>query len=254
MKIKKLTQGAISKTLELCSNNQDWYKGYLYGNYPRIQGDYDFISKNVTPHESILDIGAIPPLLVEMLRQSGFRNCEVADPYPDAFLQYFTTFGIKNHKTNILNGQQEGINNKYDLVCMNEVVEHISGNLLIAIKTAVDCVRPGGKLLVTTPNLRSVCGLYALLFRSSGLASKPGALVREQYERATAQYGYYGHLREYTKNEIVHLFESFNLKIYKVEYQANYLDFGKNTKVINFIENLFPKWRLFSKYLFIKNT
>ena len=254
MKIKKLTQNAISKTLELCSSNHDWYKDYLYGNCPRIQGDFDFISKNVKPHESVLDIGAIPPLLVEMLRQSGFRNCEVADPYPDAFLQYFTTFGIKSHKTDILNGCQEGISDKFDLVCMNEVVEHISGNLLIAIKTAVDCVRPGGKLLVTTPNLRSVWGFYALLFRSSGLASKPGALVREQYERATAQYGYYGHLREFTNNEIVHLFESFDLKIYKVEYQANYIGFGKNTKVINLIESLFPKWRLFAKYLFIKNT
>jgi SAM-dependent methyltransferase len=254
MKVNPLTQNAASSILESCTCNVDWYKGYIYGNSPRIEGDFNFIKGNVLPSEKILDIGAIPPLLVEMLRQDGFINCSIADPNPDAFSDYFQKHGVGYQKIDLINQSFKEFENKFDLVCLNEVVEHISGNLLSAIQNAVDCVRPGGKILITTPNLRSIWGLYALVFRSSGLASKPGALVREQYERASAKYGYYGHLREFTKNEIIHLLESFNLKLYKVELQSNYLNFGKHTKQINFLESLFPKWRLFAKYLFIKNT
>jgi predicted SAM-dependent methyltransferase len=135
---------------------------------------------------------------------------------------------------------------------MNEVVEHLAGNLLDAIQNAVDCVRPGGYLMVTTPNLRSIWGLYALIRKHSGLASKPGESVRAQYDRASAQFGYYGHVREYTKREVVALFRSFGLTLHAYEFQGRYQPLGKISGLLGLLEKIFPEWRLFGKYIFKK--
>lgn len=247
-------EDAISQLHRLCSINRDWYYQYMAVNLPRIQGDADFIAKYISCNSSVLDIGAVPPLLIELLRRRGFRKCSIADPHPEPFTEYFAEMLFSAHKIDIIKSTPDALREEFDLVCLNEVVEHLSGNLLVAIKNAADCVRSGGYLLVTTPNLRSIWGLYSLLFRSSGLASKPGASIREQYERASAQFGYFGHLREYTEFEIIALFESFNFSFYASEFQSNYIDFGKPTKYINFAERFLPKWRLFGKYLFKKNT
>lgn len=243
---------AISTLGKMCSNNIDWYNGYMTGNAPRIVADAHFISRQISKSKKILDIGAIPPLFTELLRRNGFQFCSVADPNPEPFAEYFRTTGVKSYKIDLLKGVPDEFISRYDVVCLNEVIEHLGGNLLLAIQSAKDCIKPGGYLMITTPNLRSVCGLVALVFKSSGLASKPNDNVRAQYDRASAQFGYYGHIREYTKREVVDLFTSFGFKLHAYEFQANYIHFGRFTKFTTALERMLPEWRLFGKYLFQK--
>jgi SAM-dependent methyltransferase len=243
---------AINTIIKMCSNNIDWYNDYMIGNASRIFADAHFISRQIPKSNNILDIGAIPPLFTELLRRGGFQLCSVADPNPEPFADYFRITGVKSYKIDLLKGVPDEFISRYDVVCLNEVIEHLGGNLLLAIQNAKSCIKPGGYLMITSPNLRSICGLIALVIKSSGLASKPNDNVRAQYDRASAQFGYYGHIREYTKREVIELFTSFGFKLYAYEFQANYIYFGRFTKFATALERMFPEWRLFGKYLFQK--
>lgn len=244
----------ISKTiLAGCTSNNEWYSSYMRSNDPRIIADAKFVARHVPKVSTILDIGGVPPLFLGYLLSYGFESCALADPNPEPFIQYLDDSKISYSKEDLLNNLPVELKNKFDLVCLNEVVEHIGGNLLSAISNAIGCVKPGGMIMVTTPNLRSVWGLYSLLVKKSGLAAKPNDTVRAQYDRESAAYGYFGHIREYTQKEIVDLLESFGLKLLHCEFQKDYRYHGKATTIINLIESVFPSWRLFGKYLFVKD-
>jgi len=48
----------------------------------------------------------------------------------------------------------EDVSGKYDLVCMFEIIEHVSPPLALAIlKKCYEVLNPGGVLMVTTPNI-----------------------------------------------------------------------------------------------------
>ncbi|MCT7590795.1 class I SAM-dependent methyltransferase [Aliarcobacter butzleri] len=258
-----MKEKSINIVISKCKENIKWYQSYMNSNEKRIMADAEFISENIEKDSLILDIGGVPPLLMEYLYVNGYKNLYVADPNPEPFIEYFTYRNIKYYKTNVIDDVSEELLNSFDVVCLNEVVEHIAGNLLKAIGNAIKCLKVGGILIVTTPNIRSIWGIVALLKYESGLATKiipsKHSVVREQYERASSEYGYFGHIREYTPKEVIDLFESFGLKFYKKKFQCNYIHKSSKKissklliKLINLLEFIFPSWRLFGKYMFKK--
>lgn len=243
----------ILESLEAgCETHGDMYRDYLRCNSPRIVADANFVAKHVPTSAAVLDIGAIPPLLVALLHRLGYANCTVADPFPDNYRRFFDDAGIRALKGDLLNQALAGQESAFDLVCLNEVVEHLAGNLLPAVGNALACVKPGGLLMVTTPNQRSFSGFASLLFHHSGLASKPFDGVRAQFDRSSSAYGYFGHVREYTKTEVIALFASFGCDLVACEMQPNYLHKKGVMGYARRLEQLFPRWALFGKYLFRK--
>jgi hypothetical protein len=91
------------------------------------------------------------------------------------------------------------------------------------------------------------------LINNSGLASKRYETVRQQYERSSNDMASYGHVREYTRKEIVDLFESFGMKeqssIMKTSYNVN----SKSDKFIYFTEKILPAWRSNQQIIFKKS-
>lgn len=245
-------RGAVDALCDSCSANTDWYRGYMLFNLPRISCDAQFIAESVAPNSRILDIGGVPPLCTEFLRINGFTRLTVADPHPEPFARYFDRMGISYHKTDLLKSIPGDLVGKFDVVCLNEVIEHLAGNLMVAIQNALLCVASGGRLFITTPNLRSFSGLVSLIVHRSGLASKPLDGVRAQYDRVSAEFGYYGHVREYTADEIVDLLGTFGCVLERKEFQPNYIVSTRAMAFARRLECVFPKWALFGKYMFAK--
>lgn len=237
-----------------CFEGDDsWYRGYCKYNVSRILADAKFVSTLLRPGDRLLDVGAVPPLMVSMLTVLGHQQLCIADPLPNSFQGFCDPWDVRHHQVDLLNSKPGVLDSTFDFVCLNEVIEHLSGNLVTAVETVVSCVRPGGRLLVTTPNLRSLSGILALVWNGSGLASKPHESVRAQYERASAQWGYFGHLREFTSKETIEFIESFGFRFIEKSMQENYLERGKLYKCVSRLERLSPPLRLFGKYLFEKN-
>ena len=132
-----------------------------------INSSNDFISKIFSKNSNVLDIGALPPLLIAILHSYGFTNLSVLDPNVDVFKRYFEFKNIPYYKADLFSCVDSYLLSKFDLVCLNEVIEHLAGNLLSALEIAFSYIRPGGYCFITTPNLRSISGFIALIFYNS---------------------------------------------------------------------------------------
>jgi 2-polyprenyl-3-methyl-5-hydroxy-6-metoxy-1,4-benzoquinol methylase len=246
----------ISKLLESVNDKNDVYRSYCNSSYERVLNDFYFIKKNLKKTDSFLEIGGTPPLLILMLLESGYTNISILDPFVDRFETFLSINKIKTIKYKI-SDQELNLSERYDFINFTEVIEHVNFNHVKMILQIKSLLNNNGFLHVTTPNLRSLWGIYALVFQSSGLASKPIDNVYNQFVRESSDYGYYGHLREYTKKEVVDLFEACGFKLSAHEGAPNSMSFNRtNSKLINTLigtlETNFPRLSVFYRYLFCK--
>jgi SAM-dependent methyltransferase len=81
---------------------------------------------------SVLDYGCGPGLLLQFLRERGFRECEGYDAYARGF------------------ADPAVLSREYDAVVCQDVIEHVEDPQHL-LKTLARCVRPGGMLCLGTP-------------------------------------------------------------------------------------------------------
>lgn len=242
----------VQELADYASANSNSFFEYMRWNYSRIYDDAVFISKHVPRRSSVLDLGAVPPLLLGLLSESGYESLEAADPNASVFSDFFNEKGIKFSEMDIVRSPENRLGKKFDCVIMAEVIEHLSGNLVSSLEGVSDRLSSSGYLYLTTPNLRSVSGIIGLFYFQSGLATKPAESVRDQFDREGSDCGYFGHVREYTSFEIIQLVESVGFKLIQREMKPIYSRQRKWQKAAGFFEELIPSWRSFGKYLFQK--
>jgi 2-polyprenyl-3-methyl-5-hydroxy-6-metoxy-1,4-benzoquinol methylase len=102
---------------------------------------------------AVLDYGAGTGLLVELLRQRGFKAEGVE--FSDAAREHC----LRTRGISLLAPTEPLPKSTYSLVTMIEVIEHLT-DLWRVLTDLRQCLVPGGRLLVTTPNAR---GFRALL-------------------------------------------------------------------------------------------
>ncbi|MFN8611169.1 MAG: class I SAM-dependent methyltransferase [Vulcanimicrobiota bacterium] len=78
----------------------------------------------------------------------------------------------------------------YDLIIFSEVIEHLQGNPRLALRHLLRVLRPGGRLLLTTPNLVRLLNRVKM------------ALGRPPVPEVGPPEWWGGHMREYTYGEI----------------------------------------------------
>lgn len=242
--------GKIINELLKDYNDKDSTEQYIYGNMARISYDTRVVMKYANNSSNILEIGGFPPIFSAILNSYNFAKITVLDPQAELFREYFSNKRINYKNYDILDSPLKGDREAYDVVCICEVLEHLSGNILEAIRNIVSYLKPGGLLYLTTPNLHSLSGLVSLLFFNSGLASKPYETICDQY-LLKEEKGYYGHIKEFTSREVIDLLELVGMKHIKSYYQADYR-LKPLSQIIGKLEILTPKFRLFGKYVFQK--
>lgn len=242
---------AIIKDLaQSAGANAAGHKRYLERTRWRVVADYRFLLNHLEGVSSVLDVGAVPPMLAALLR-NHVEDVTIADPGAAAFAGFLERSDIQWREQDLLDDSAPPFDRQFGLVCFCEVIEHLTGNLPRALSRVVDAVAPGGMLYVTTVNLRSITGFYALLRHHSSLPSKMTNSVRDQYDRLE-QSGYYGHVREYTAREVRVLFQSFGLEHVASRYQTHPRAETLERRALRFFERMFPSMRLFGKHLFRK--
>lgn len=236
--------------LKSAKENISFYKNYLTGpNYFRVHSDYKFLQPYISKTMKILNIGAVPPLLESMIIKGEYGSLTILDPNADHYQEYFKQHQIDYYSGDIFTITQDDILDTFDMVIFAEVIEHLGGNLLEVLSKVTRLVSDNGYLYITTPNLRSISGVYGLCVHSSGLASKYRDTVIAQHKRYEES-GYFGHLREYTEKEICCLFSNYGFELIE---QFLMPEFRQENSLIIALEELYPEWGLFGKYLFRKH-
>lgn len=231
----------------------DYQEKYIRSNIRRVYEDSLFIAERVDTGLNVLDMGANPPMLAALLKKAGFRHITVTDPNIHQYKRYFDKNGMDAHAVELIHGDAQlpsGMD--FDLVCFCEVIEHLTGDLLSILNRVGGYVKPGGFLYLTTPNMRSVYSLYHLLFCNSSAGCKAGEGIVKQYTRKESEYGYYGHVKEYTTREVTELLRAVGFDLLETRMMPDYRRLPRRHLPIKMLEHLLPAFRTFAKYLFVK--
>ncbi|MEM8674348.1 MAG: methyltransferase domain-containing protein [Cyanobacteria bacterium P01_G01_bin.67] len=112
--------------------------------------------------------------------------------------------------------------NSIDVICSQHCLEHLHHSPKKLLQSAIDVLKPNGKIFIEVPNAANIRKRLALLMGHTNYLSYAGFYNSEKYV---------GHIREYTVGDLEYLAQQLNLQEVKI--------FGKN--YYGSLYNVLPK-------------
>lgn len=198
-------QSAATELSPSISKVATWYDHYVKKQSTRIAHDLHWVETVVKPQGLIVDAGAAPYLLTLALKQKGY-DVEGLDVEPDRFAEPIKQTGLTVRRCDIDNDAFPYADETVDVVLLNEVFEHLRINPVGTMREIFRVLRPGGRLMLSTPNGLSLNRLAILLTKGT-----PGPNIYKEYSKLT-DIGHMGHVREYAPREVEDLIEKIGFK------------------------------------------
>jgi SAM-dependent methyltransferase len=179
---------------------QEWERHYLQFHRRRFQDTLRLLPEGNGGH--LLDVGAFPGHLSALARERGWRvtglnnGIECGGSYDD-FVARCASAGIDILSCEVEEEPFPLPTGSVDAVLLCELFEHLYRNPFHVLKQIFRVLRPGGLLLLTTPNLRCWETFLRLLH---GWGSQ--APVSRPFLELMPSLLYHRHNREYTAGEL----------------------------------------------------
>ncbi|NUN09985.1 MAG: class I SAM-dependent methyltransferase [Ignavibacteriaceae bacterium] len=109
------------------------------------------ILNNYGKSSSILELGCGPGYMLEYLRKKGYSNAKGIDVSPEQ-VKFAGSMGINVEEANVFE-YLTGNKNSYNIIIALDFIEHFTvDELIILSKDILGALKPGGMLLLHTPN------------------------------------------------------------------------------------------------------
>lgn len=185
----------------------------------RLALDLEWASRSMKRDAAILEIGGYPFFLTCALTDHGY-NARAVDRSIPAVVRLAKSVGVAATSCDIEIQQLPFSSDFFDEVLVNEVFEHLRVDIIFTFKEVHRVLRPGGRLWLSTPNLRSLRGIANFLLRSEAW-SVSGEGLYAQYHQLRTQ-GWMGHVREYTSKEVTDFLREIGFRIDAIVYRGSY--------------------------------
>jgi SAM-dependent methyltransferase len=179
---------------------EEWERGYLSFHCRRFQDTLRLLPEG--GGGQLLDIGAFPGHLSCLACERGWQvtglnNAVESGGSYEAFLARCAAAGIEIRSCEVEEEPFPLPSGSFDAVLFCELFEHLYRNPFHVLRQIFRVLRPGGILILTTPNLRSWEGFLRLL-HGWGTASP----VSRRFLELLPSLLYHRHNREYTAKEL----------------------------------------------------
>jgi SAM-dependent methyltransferase len=213
-----------------------WFRQYCQEHRTRFAADLRIIETHVAPRARVLEYGAIPLVMTAALAALEY-DVTAVDLEPERFSGAIRDLGLHVVRCDVETEAVPFAPARFDVILFNELFEHLRINPVFTLTEAFRVLRPGGSLLLSTPNLRSFRGIRNLLFHDQGHAVSAG--VYQQYEKLET-IGHMGHVREYTTREVADFLTRVGFRVEKIVFRG-----GHGRGVAGIAERLAPALRPF---------
>ena len=103
------------------------------------------------PGKRVLEIGVNPGQFTEMLVDAGYE-VHGTDLFPEHRAELWQRLGVEVRRWNIDHEPPPYDAESFDLIVFSEVIEHLANPPLEALETFHTLLKPGGHLIISTPN------------------------------------------------------------------------------------------------------
>lgn len=213
---------AASQTV-LTQQPSEGLEKYQFYHLNRLALDYEWLCHSHAPGSRTLEIGGYPFFLTLALKTKGFQITTVDKP-TDISSKLSSSLGLEVVGCDIEKDKLPFPDNSFDIILLNEVFEHLRIDLIFTMQEIHRVLKPGGKLWLSTPNLKSLKGIINFHVKSEAW-SVVGEGLYAQYKSLHEQ-GFMGHVREYTSHEVTGFLKEVGFKPKEVIYRGRFNHFA----------------------------
>ena len=178
----------------------------------------DIINQEIPQSRSIVEFGSVPLVLTAALKGCGYQvtGCDIQ---PGRYASSIEAMGLTVVECNIETQQLPFADESFDAAVFNELFEHLRINPVFTLTEVLRVMKPNGILTLSTPNLRSLDGIRNFLLRDRAFSCAPSIYL--EYKKLQT-IGHMGHVREYTRTEVVEFLQTIGFEVTGVMYRGEY--------------------------------
>ncbi len=185
--------------------------------------------KGTPPGTKVLEIGVTPGQCTRLLVKAGYQVSGL-DLNPASRQELWTQLGIDVRQANLERESLPFPSATFEWVIFSEVLEHLVFSPLPVLREFQRVLRPGGKILLTTPNELYFKSRLQALGRLLCWQSLLSAAEFQHQMRLEGEARYTTHSRLYTLAELCWTIEQAGFKIQQKEYVAAWERVGLGEK------------------------
>jgi SAM-dependent methyltransferase len=221
---------------------RSWYEQYASDHSQRIAFDLDLIEREQPFGSRVLECGSVPLLLtLAMAARYELTGIDIA---PERFAGVIRERRLNVLAHNIETDRLPFEDASFDAIIFNELFEHLRINPVFTLREVHRVLAPAGKLFLSTPNLRSVDGIFNFLVRGRAYSCCGG--IYEEYQKLEGL-GHMGHVREYTPVEVVTFLQQVGFRVDAVVFR------GRPSGLLGAgVTRLLPRLKPFASYIAVK--